>query len=334
MWVWFGDSNFGNYTSESQAWDQTVMNTDLIIVKSAGNDRNDDGDQLQTGHNHYGDSITVYTDYHPPDGDYDCIGQIGSSKNIITVGALSDTAEMSSFSSWGPMDDGRVKPDIMANGVALTSTCPTSTYCSKSGTSMSTPAATGAIALIIQRYVDVFGASPSPALMKALLVNTASDLGNSGPDYSYGWGLLDAKAAVDLIDSGSEHFRVDSLTTGSTLEYSVTVSPSSSSLRVTIAWTDPAGSPGAAYALVKDIDLEIIDPSGGTYRPWILNPAVPSSVATSGINSVDMVSESSRGTKSEHSGNDMDAAKERLTEAHRYFPLSSRYVHCRPKLPM
>jgi hypothetical protein len=75
MWVWFGDSSFGTYTSESQAWDQTVTDTDLIIVKSAGNDRSDNGDESQSGHHHWGDSLTVHYDYHSPDGNHSCIGQ-------------------------------------------------------------------------------------------------------------------------------------------------------------------------------------------------------------------------------------------------------------------
>ena len=289
-WVWFDDFYFGAYTSESQAWDQTVLDTGLVIVKSAGNDRNDDGDQARSGHRHFDSHPPhkIFKDYHPTDGDYDCVGDIGSSKNIITVGAVDDLGGMSSFSSWGPTDDGRVKPDIVANGTILTSTCPTSTYCSYSGTSMSTPVVTGALALLIERYVDVYGVDPSPAMMKALLINTAIDKGDTGPDYTYGWGLLDAESAAELIDGTYDNWE-DSLSNGSTMEYAINVPASTDVLKVTTAWTDPAGTPGAATALVNDIDLELIDPSAGIHSPWTLDPASPSMPATTGINSVDNV---------------------------------------------
>jgi len=289
LWVWFGDSNFGAYTSVSQAWDQTIIDTDLIIVKSAGNDRNDDGDQAQTGHHHAGDPFTVYTDYHPPDGDFDCIGQIGASKNIITVGAANDFGYMGIFSSWGPVDDGRVKPDIMANGVELWSTCLTDSYCEKSGTSQSTPVVTGAIALIIERYRDVFGTDPSPTMVKALLIGTAGELGNIGPDYSHGWGMMDVRAAVDLIDGGDTYLKNSSVSNGETVDYPLSVSSTDKVLKVTTVWTDPAGTPGVAKALVNDIDLKLIDPLGLAHWPWKLNPSSPISPATRGVNSLDNV---------------------------------------------
>ena len=289
MWVWFGDSYFGAYTTESKEWDQTVINTDLIIIVSAGNDRNDDGDQYQSGHHHWGDPFTVHSDYHPADGDYDCVGEIGASKNIITVGAVTDSGDMSSFSSWGPMDDGRVKPDIVENGVSLTSTCPTSTYCIYSGTSMSAPATTGTIALIIQQYIDIFSSTPTPDIIKALIIQTAADLGNTGPDYSYGWGLLDAKEAVDIIKDGGDYLKTGSISNAESIDYAVNVSSSTPNLKVTVSWTDPAATPGAAKALVNDIDLELIDPSGVTHRPWKLDPSNPSAAATQDINSIDNV---------------------------------------------
>ncbi len=286
MQVWFGDSGFGQYTSESRAWDQNVINTNLIIVQSAGNDRNDNGDESQSGHHHAGDSTTVYYDYHPPDGDYDCIDPIGISKNIISVGAVTDSGAMISFSSWGPADDGRIKPDIVANGQALTSTCPPSTYCSMSGTSMSAPVVTGAIALIIEHYAAVFGVDPSAAMVKALLINSAIDKGNTGPDYSYGWGMLDARAAVDLI---SDYLLEDTISNSNIKEYDISVPYSIEDLKVVISWTDPAGTPGAAKALVNDIDIEIVDPSSGIHRPWTLDPDYPSNPAITGINSLDNV---------------------------------------------
>ena len=289
MWVWFDDNDFGAYTSKTQAWDQTVYETDIIIVRSAGNDRDEDGDQSQTGHHHYGNSNRIYTDEHPPDGDYDCIDDLGSAKNIITVGAVSDSGSMLDFSSWGPMDDGRIKPDLVANGNALRSTCPTSTYCYKSGTSMSTPVVTGAIALIIEHYFNTFGIAPSSAMVKALLINSAIDKGNIGPDYAYGWGLLDAKAAVDHIDGKTAQVWENNLTTGEILAYTLDITQDIETIKISVVWTDPPGTPGTISALVNDIDLELVDPSAGIHMPWILDPADPAVPATTGINTVDNV---------------------------------------------
>jgi subtilisin family serine protease len=287
--VWFGDEDFGDYTSESAAWDQTAVDTGLVLVKSAGNDRDDDGDQAQTGHHHEDDPSTVYFCPHPPDGDYDCVGQIGSAKNLLTIGAVRDTGNMTLFSSWGPTDDGRIKPDIVANGASVTSTCPTSDYCVKSGTSMAGPVVAGAAALLLQRYQEELGVAPSAAAVKAMLINTATDWGNAGPDYSYGWGLLDAKAAVDLVDEDRDHVKQDSISNAETLEYPVRVSHTAEQLRITVAWTDPAASPVAAYALVNDIDLELVDPFDGVHLPWILDPNAPTAEASTGVNSVDNV---------------------------------------------
>jgi alpha-tubulin suppressor-like RCC1 family protein len=294
MWAWYGSqSRFGDYDSNTQVWDQTVIDTGLIIVKSAGNDRNDTGDQAQTGHFHGADRVTEYYDSHDPDcsstSGYSCMSVRGSAKNIITVGAVDDAGGMTNFSGWGPTDDGRVKPDIVANGWTLTSTFPTGIYNTLSGTSMSTPVVTGTIALIDQHYNDVFGAYAPPQMMKAILIQTATDLEPAGPDYSNGWGLLDGLAAVELIDAGSDHFKTGFITNGVTKEYSLTVPSATSALKFTIAWTDPAGTPGNVKDLVNDIDIELVDPSGGVHYPWKLNKDAPSVGATKEVNEVDNV---------------------------------------------
>ncbi len=288
-WVWFGDEYFGDYSSESRAWDQTVADTGLIVVKGAGNDRSDVGDQDRTGHHHAGDPVTLYTDYHPSDGIYDCIDEIGSAKNVITVGAVGDYGAMTSYSSYGPSDDGRIKPDLVANGEALTSTCTTTPYCIMGGTSMAAPVVSGSIALIAQGYAQVMGVDPAPAVIRALLAGTAFELGKKGPDYSFGWGLIDAKSAVDLVENGSGSIRTGTVSNGETLEYPLTIAPRDKVVRVTVAWTDPAGSPAAAQALVNDIDLELTDSDSSVHLPWVLNKSNPSLPASNGVNAVDNI---------------------------------------------
>lgn len=299
-WVWYGgakntrEPDFGAYGHVTRLWDQLVADHALIVVKSAGNDRSDTG-AGNAPHYHIGDSSTLYTDEHAPDGDYDSIGLVGVAKNVITVGAVDQAGGMTAFSSWGPTDDGRIKPDIVADGVGLYSTYLNNGYTRLSGTSMSTPTVSGAVALIIERYrAKTNGQTPSPHMVKALLAHTAQDLGNKGPDYSYGWGLLDAQAATGIVSAGvGDGRRMDtgSVTDGTEQVLPLAVPEATPRLKVTIAWTDLPGAPDAAKVLVNDLDLELIAPNGVIYYPYSLaglaNPAAPA--IASGPNRVDNI---------------------------------------------
>jgi len=273
VWTDYGTDYFGQYSALSFFWDNVVVNSGLIIFKSAGNDRNNDPDG--------GGPIVG-------DGPYDCIPHRGVAKNIVTVGALNDTDDMSSFSSWGPADDGRVKPDISANGVGLFSTLPGDTYGIFSGTSMSTPSACGMTATLLELYHAHHGSAPAPpATMKGILIHSATDLGRPGPDYENGWGIPQAPAAAEIIQEG--WWREGGITTGNTLGYTVDVPESVPSLRATLVWTDPPGSPSAARALVNDLDLLVRAPGGETFEPFVLDKDAPSEPATTGRNAVDNV---------------------------------------------
>ncbi len=279
-WTWFGnpgeenDSNFGRYSSLTQQWDHFINRYDGIVVKSVGNNRNDHGVAAGKAHRHHGDSITLHYDSHKSDSGYDSLEVIASAKNIITVGAVNDSGGLTNFSGWGPTDDGRIKPDLVANGTGILSTFSNSNYGVMSGTSMATPAITGALALLTELYSRHFTNNLSAATAKALLIHTATDLGNAGPDYQFGWGLINANAAATLIrdDQGSGlYLRQTSLSSGAELVFPINITSTSPELRVTIAWTDPAGSPAAASALVNDLDLELIAPDGTRHYPFSLN---------------------------------------------------------------
>ncbi len=287
-WTWFGnpkedeDSNFGRYSSLTQQWDNFVIRYDGIVVKSVGNNRNDYGAAPGAAHHHLGDSITLHYDSHKIDSSYDSLEIVANAKNIIAVGAVDDNGGMASFSGWGPTDDGRIKPDLVANGTGVLSTFASSNYGVMSGTSMSTPAITGALALLTELYGRYFPDNLGAATAKALLIHTATDLGTRGPDYQYGWGLVNASAAASLIrdDQGSgQYLRRASLNSGGDLTLPITVSEASPELRATIVWTDPAGSPAAAAVLVNDLDLELIAPDGTVHYPFTLgglaDPATP-----------------------------------------------------------
>ncbi len=305
-WQWFGDAsisnqedyNFGFYSSAARQWDQLAFNAPYyLIVKSAGNDRSD------TGSGNF-----------PPDcnggSGYDCISDKSVAKNILTVGAVNKVLNyqgpasvvMSSFSGWGPTDDGRIKPDLVAAGVGLFSTTSSTTnnqYGTSNGTSMSAPNATGSLVLLQELNKNLTGGQyMRAATLKGLAIHTAKEAGlTPGPDYQFGWGVLDVEAAARLMlnqDNQNIYILEDVLAGGST--YELNLQPKENTkITATIVWTDPAGTPvGAALdptniMLVNDLDLRITDDAGNIQFPWILNPANPSEPAAKGDNIRDNV---------------------------------------------
>lgn len=211
-------------------------------------------------------------------------------KNPIHVGASnSDDDSMTTFSSWGPCDDGRLKPTLTAAGDqiggdgGITSTGINDSYFATRGTSMATPCVAGIVALMLQKYRDKYNTSGEflPSTAKAILMNTVHDAGNTGPDFQFGYGLVDAQAAVDVVIEG--YFREGSfVASGEVDEYTVKIIRNNKSLQVSLAWDDPEAAPYSANALVNDIDLELISPTGVVHRPWVLDPANPDLPATTG----------------------------------------------------
>ena len=235
-------------------------------------------------------------------GQYDCIIIPGTAKNTITVGATnSDDDSMTSFSSWGPTDDGRLKPDVVAPGCEaggegfIKSTLPGDTYGGPGwcGTSMATPAVSGSVALLIQDFNETHNIYPLPSTIKAILIHTAKDLGNAGPDYSFGYGRINATKAIDLIKSDTESNNTiieDEIPEqGKEDIYEIKVPSGQIQLKVTLAWDDYQGTPNAAKELVNDLDLLLISPSGTNYYPYVLNPASPGSVATTGTDNLNNI---------------------------------------------
>ncbi len=325
-WYWYGDrvaghtedAGFGFYDDSARDWDQIVLsNRRYSVFKSAGNDRNGGPASQPTAHKEYNGTgwITV-SDVRPKDGGttgYDTLPYNATAKNIIVVGAVNDvpsytgpaSVTMSSFSGWGPTDDGRIKPDLVANGVSLTSSIASSdaAYEVMSGTSMSSPNATGSAALVINHYKNKYsGSSPENYVLKTLLLHTADECGaNPGPDYAFGWGLLNVEAACRVITEETSgptiytRMRLNEvMVNGRTLDrkYTSTGAP----VKVTICWNDAPGTPPAwgvdptARMLKNDLDVRLIRVSDGfVYRPWILDPANPANAATPGDNIRDNV---------------------------------------------
>jgi hypothetical protein len=322
QWDWFGlpgdtvDYNFGFYGTRTQQFDQIAYNAPYyLIVESAGNAHAYPGPAV--GQDYYGYASAAnqtLVDKGPRPANissntgYETISTTGNAKNILTVGAVnplpfgpanSQSITVADFSSWGPTNDGRIKPDIVGDGVDVTScgSASTTNYITLSGTSMSAPNVTGSLYLLQEYYAEKHsGTFMRAATLKGLACHTAVDAGNVGPDYVYGWGLLNMKnAAQALKDNGTKSIiKEDTLQQGQKQTFNV-VASGDGALSATISWTDPAGTPttdgtvnSRTPKLVNDLDIRISDGTT-TFFPWVLNPAAPSAPATTGDNVLDNI---------------------------------------------
>ena len=208
-----------------------------------------------------------------------------AAKNNIVVGNITSAELLSTSSSCGPVHDGRVKPEIVAMGTNVFSTyTPLNTYGTISGTSMSTPGITGTVALLAQHYKQLnANVLPPSALIKNVICNTATDLGNLGPDYRFGYGRINALKSAKIIEQN--RYALDNVSTGNTKDITITVPSGASKINVMLTWNDPAATSNAALALVNNLDLQVIT-GVATTLPWILDPLNPASAATKAVNTV------------------------------------------------
>ena len=203
-----------------------------------------------------------------------------SAKNNIVVANITSTELISGSSSFGPVHDGRVKPEISSFGTGVLSTdLPLNSYSTQSGTSMATPGVAGTLALLVERYRQLnANAEPSSALIKNITCNAAQDLGNIGPDYKFGYGRINALAAVKILEDN--RYILNTVATAATNNSTIAIPAGTAKLRVMITWNDPAGTANSAIALVNDLDLKVTDASSTEHFPWILNKNNPSNGAT------------------------------------------------------
>ncbi len=334
LWEWWGDgtsaasidADFGRYHAYTRDQDALAYAAPYyLIFRSAGNDRADNpaaGEPI--GLTPGGGSTVGYDPAIHPAGDgiyrggFENIGFEALAKNVMTVGSASDSvtsglrdpskANVSYFSTWGPTDDGRIKPDVVANGEGLYSSLAGSNaaYGTYSGTSMATPNACGSASLLIQQYGSLFpGQAMRASTLKALLIHTADDRGNSGPDYKYGWGLVNAKASADLLidhqaNPIKQRLTENQVTTSATTRTHSFVWDGVSPVRATLCWTDPAGvatttSDLRSPRLINNLNLKIIAPNGTEFFPFIMpfvgtwTQAAMDLTATTGVNNTDNV---------------------------------------------
>jgi len=317
-WYWFGntsvsmveDYHFGFYSYQARRWDSVAhKHPDYLVVKSAGNDRDDAGPGTGTHFVSLNGAWLESEVTRNPDGNdgYDSLSHAATAKNVLTVGAVADLpggyldaagVQLAAFSGCGPTDDGRIKPDIVANGTQLwsASSAAIDAYASRTGTSMATGSVTGSLGMLIEYYRQRHeGQDMSAAMLKGLVIHTADEAGDTpGPDYRHGWGLLNTTRAAEQVSRATaipELIQELVIARGDVFE--LDVASTDSSMRFTICWTDPPGTtpepavdpPG--HMLVNDLDLRVIDPNGVPVEPWVLDPSAPAAPATRGHNEVD-----------------------------------------------
>ncbi|HTB53030.1 MAG TPA: S8 family serine peptidase [Ferruginibacter sp.] len=259
----------GGYDFLSNYADAQAVNYDrLLHVFAAGNDG------------------TVYTCGAFPTSFATVKSGWQSAKDVLTVGAMNSADyTIAWFSSLGPVADGRIKPEITTNGFNVLSTVLNNGYNFDHGTSMAAPVATGALALMCERYRQLHGgADPKSALMKAIICNTAEDLGNPGPDYTFGFGMLDVKRAVQAIDSN--WYSLNSLANGTNAASTIYIPANARRLKVMLYWNDLAAAVNGAAALVNDLDLTVTTPAAVLHYPLVLNPA-PANVLDNAVEGPD-----------------------------------------------
>ncbi len=330
-WVWPSstvtsstiETSFGVYSSRSRSIDAIVYDAPYYLMFwSAGNERNNNPSTGSTVSLN-GTLVTYDPALHPAGdgvyrGGFETIADNAVAKNVMVVGAVTDAvtsglrdvtkANVTSFTSWGPTDDGRIKPDIVANGDGLYSSLNSgdSAYGTLSGTSMSSPNAAGTAGLLIHHYGNLFpGSAMRASTLKGLLIHTADDRGNAGPDYKFGWGLVNGKAAADLItDHQANPTKIrmseNAVTTSVTVRTHEFTWDGVSPIRATLSWTDPEGpstttSDLRTARLVNNLNVKVVGPGGAEFFPYVMpfvgtwTQASMDLPATTGINNTDNV---------------------------------------------
>ena len=235
----------GVYTTDAQAIDQQIReNPQLMHVFSAGN--------AGSGWN----TIT---------------GGYKAAKSVIACGNLNGFDVLENSSSRGPTQDGRIKPDLCANGFDQMSTDPDNTYSPGGGTSAASPSVAAVVTCLYEAYKSLNGGvNPPSALIKASMLNSAEDLGNPGPDFQHGWGRVNAFRALTTLEDN--RYLSSSVSQGDSNLHILNVPAGVSELRVMVYWPDYEGSPAASKALVNDLNIVLSTPGGTDYEPWVLNP--------------------------------------------------------------
>lgn len=264
-----GDCGYaGTYDIYTQYCDQQMRDIpELLTIFAAGNDGKKTCSPYPLGY------ATVAGSYQ-------------TAKNVLTVGDIDKPPLVyHPTSARGPVKDGRLKPEIAAVGVRVYSSIDNNNYDLNSGTSIACPNVTGASALLYQRYRQLHGGqNPHGALIKTLLMNGSTDIDIPGPDFGYGFGLLNTGHSLAMMN-GNQYF-TDTINTTQEHNYTITIPANTTKAKIMLYWNDPASAPLTTHALINDLDLTVITPASATILPLILD-TLPSQVATPAAPGVD-----------------------------------------------
>ncbi len=209
-------------------------------------------------------------------------------KNPLTVAGIRYDNKPYASSGRGPTVDGRIKPEITAKALnvygAASITGNFNKYTGGNGVSFAVPFVVGTMALMYEQYNKIYGQHPSGALVKSIACNSADDIGNPGPDYTYGFGRINAKAAIEVIKNGQ--FYSDSLSHNEIKTHTISMPAGVRELRVMLYWHDEAGSETAPKMLINDLDISLTTPDSTSYLPWVLDPS-PTGCTLNATRSID-----------------------------------------------
>ena len=230
------------YGADAMAYDASVITRpSLVHVFSAGN---------------AGTQAASTGTYAGLTGFANLTGSFKMAKNILTVGHTDSLGNVLAPSSKGPSYDGRVKPELVAFGL--------------DGSSGAAAIVSGTAATLQNAYRELHGSLPSSAVVRALLINGADDIGATGPDYTSGYGALNSFKAMQQLVNGT--FYTGSVSISQSDVIPLTIPAGISRIRITLTWNDPPAMPNASKALKNDVDMELFQVSGGqTWQPWVLS---------------------------------------------------------------
>ncbi len=215
-------------------------------------------------------------------------GGYKAAKNCIAVGNLRKDDVIAGSSSRGPAKDGRIKPEVCAVGTDVFSTQPNNTYDNLTGTSMACPATSGTLATLWEAYRKLnANQDPRSSLMKNVLMNSADDLGNAGPDFQYGYGRINARRALEILENNQ--YLIDSVDNAQSKTHVIAVPSGVSVVKFMVYWHDRPAAANAAKPLINNINMTVTNPAATVYNPWVLdhtpNVAALSSLAVREIDS-------------------------------------------------
>lgn len=191
-------------------------------------------------------------------------------KNVIATANVFYQGNLVNSSSRGPAHDGRIKPDITAHGQGQISTDEDNGYLTFGGTSGAAPGIAGVAAQLYELYGDLNGGNlPPSGLIKASMLNTANDYGNVGPDFKFGWGIVNGTRAGKLLQDG--RYLDDEVSQGNSNTHTINIPANTVQVRFMLYWTDAAAAAGANPSLVNDLDLVVTDPGNTNHLPYLLD---------------------------------------------------------------